>query len=107
MVQGKMETTKMENQIKKQMRTRVGRKRNPIKSEPFAMQLHTLRVQVPNNHILTQNHYYNSYYPNPKYLIIGYMDPLGYVNSVPHSEISGSSSAKGQTKMVEAVFLGY
>ena len=37
----------------------------------------TLRVQVPNNHILTQNLYYNYYYPNPKYLIIGYMDPLG------------------------------
>ena len=37
----------------------------------------TLRVQVPNNHILTQNLYYNYYYPNPKCLIIGYMDPLG------------------------------
>ena len=37
----------------------------------------TLRVQVPNNHILTQNLYYNYYYPKPKYLIIGYMDPLG------------------------------
>ena len=37
----------------------------------------TLRVQVPNNHILTQNLYYNYYYPNPKYLIIGYMDTLG------------------------------
>ena len=37
----------------------------------------TLRVLVPNNHILTQNLYYNYYYPNPKYLIIGYMDPLG------------------------------
>ena len=36
-----------------------------------------LRVQVPNNHILTPNLYYNYYYPNPKYLIIGYMDPLG------------------------------
>ena len=36
-----------------------------------------LRVQVPNNHILTQNLYYHYYYPNPKYLIIGYMDPLG------------------------------
>ena len=35
------------------------------------------RVQVPNNHILTQNLYYNYYCPNPKYLIIGYMDPLG------------------------------
>ena len=35
-----------------------------------------LRVQVPNNHILTQNQYYNYYYPKRKYLIIGYMDPL-------------------------------
>ena len=39
----------------------------------------TLRVQVLNIHILTQNLYYDYYYPNPKYLIIGYMDPLGYV----------------------------
>ena len=38
-----------------------------------------LRVQVPNNHILTQNLYYNYYYPKPKYLIIGYMDPLGNI----------------------------
>ena len=37
----------------------------------------TLRVHVPNNHILTQNLYYNYYYPKPKYPIIGYMDPLG------------------------------
>ena len=37
----------------------------------------TLRVQVSNNHILTQNQYYNYYYPKPKYLIIGYMDPVG------------------------------
>ena len=35
----------------------------------------TLRVQVPNNHILTQNLYYNYNYPKPKFLIIGYMDP--------------------------------
>ena len=34
-----------------------------------------LRVQVANKHVLTQNLYYNYYYPNPKYLIIGYMDP--------------------------------
>ena len=40
---------------------------------------HPLRVQVPNNHILTQNLYYNYYYPNPKYPIIGYMDPLGSI----------------------------
>ena len=37
----------------------------------------TLRVQVPNNHILAQNQYYNYYYPKPKYLVIGYMDSLG------------------------------
>ena len=37
----------------------------------------TLRVQVPNNQILTQNLYYNYYYKNPRYLIFGYMDPLG------------------------------
>ena len=39
----------------------------------------TLRVQVPNNHILTQNLCHNFYYQKPKYLIIWYMDPLGYV----------------------------
>ena len=33
-----------------------------------------LKVQVPNSHTLTQNLYYY-YYPTPKYLIIGYMDP--------------------------------
>ena len=36
-----------------------------------------IRVQVPNNHILAQNQYYNYYYPKTKYLIIGYLDPLG------------------------------
>ena len=35
----------------------------------------SLRVQVHNNHILAQDLYYNNYYPKPKYLIIGYMDP--------------------------------
>ena len=34
-----------------------------------------LRVQVPNNYILTPNLYYNQYYLNPKYPVIGYMDP--------------------------------
>ena len=37
----------------------------------------TLRAQVPNSHIIVQNLYYNYYYPKSKYLIIGYMDPLG------------------------------
>ena len=38
----------------------------------FCMRHVTLRVQVPN--ILTQNLYYDSYYPKPKYPIIGYLD---------------------------------
>ena len=33
--------------------------------------IYTLRVQVHNNHILNHNYYY----PNPKYLIIRYIDP--------------------------------
>ena len=37
----------------------------------------TLRVQVPNNHILTQNLYQDYYSPKPKYLTIGCLDPLG------------------------------
>ena len=43
-------------------------------------QLQTLTkgpVQVPNNHILTQNLYNNHYYPKLKSLIIGFLDPLG------------------------------
>ena len=32
-------------------------------------------TQRPNNHILTQNLYYNYYYQNPEYLILGYLDP--------------------------------
>ena len=43
---------------------------------PCALTL-PLRVQVLNNHILTQNLYYNYYYQDPKYKIIGYLDPLG------------------------------
>ena len=43
--------------------------------------LETLRVQVPNNHILAQNLHYDYYeLPKPKYLSIGYMDPLGEVS---------------------------
>ena len=42
----------------------------------------TLRVQVPSNHILTQNLYYNYHYPKPKYPIIVYLDPLGYCISL-------------------------
>ena len=38
----------------------------------------SLRVQVPNNYILTPNLYYNSYYPKPKSSIIGYVDALRF-----------------------------
>ena len=37
----------------------------------------SLRVQVPKNQILNQNQNHNYYYPKHKYLIIGYLDPLG------------------------------
>ena len=36
-----------------------------------------LRVPVRNNHLLAHNMYQNYYHPQPKYLIIGYLDPLG------------------------------
>ena len=55
-----------------------------------------LRVQVPNNHILTQNLYYNSYYPKLKDPIIGYLDPLGTL-IVPDrglGEVGGMRSAQ-------------
>ena len=59
--------------------------------------IYTLRVQVPNNHILTQNLYYNYYYPKPKYLIIGYMDPLGYIYiyMYSHPEVRCTSCSSG------------
>ena len=45
---------------------------------------------MPNNHVLTQNLYYNYYYPNPKYQIIGYMDPLGnIVTAVVYRDCAG------------------
>ena len=54
-----------------------------------------LRVQVPKNHILTQNLYYNYYYPNPKYLVIGYMDPLGPTMYLVPSSINQTLKMKG------------
>ena len=44
--------------------------------------LRGLRVQVPSNHILIQNLYYNYYYQSPQYPSIGYMDPTGYKDPV-------------------------
>ena len=37
--------------------------------------LQSLRVQVPNNHILTPKLYHNYSYQSPMYLILGYLDP--------------------------------
>ena len=44
-------------------------------SSNMKARLYYLRVQVPNNHILAQNLYYDYYYQIPKYPIIGHMDP--------------------------------
>ena len=42
----------------------------------------SLKVQVPNNYILTPNLYHNHYYPKPKYLIVGSSDPYGLPGTV-------------------------
>ena len=47
-----------------------------IRDFRFGGRSQTLRVQVPNIHTFTQNQYYNYYCLIPKYLLIGYMDPL-------------------------------
>ena len=39
-----------------------------------------LRVQVPNNHILTQNLYYNYYYPKTQVPNYGVLGPFGWMN---------------------------
>ena len=59
-----------------QRKIALQRKHESLRGLPTPVQL-SLRVQVYNNHILTQKVYYSYYYPKPKYLIIGYMDPLG------------------------------
>ena len=60
-------------------------------SKDLVGDIRSLRVQVPNNHILTQNLYHNSYYPKPKYLIIGHMDPLGQGPCRRHTVVVKSS----------------
>ena len=61
----------------------------------------SLRVQVPNNHILTQNLYYKYYYPKPKYLTIGYMDPLGLEGFIVFSGWSLDMTGKSSEKLVK------
>ena len=41
----------------------------------YALHLKYPRVQVPNDHILPQNLYYNDLRHNPRYPIIKYRDP--------------------------------
>ena len=62
--------------------------RSPLLASAVKMNV-TLRVQVPNNHILTQNLYYNYNYSKPKYLIIGYLDPLGKGSKVQIPQQAG------------------
>ena len=50
---------------------------------------------MTNNHLLTQNLYYNYYYPKPKYQIIGYLDPLGYSDSKEFTEMASSGPSQG------------
>ena len=52
---------------------------------------YSLRVQVPNSHTLTQNLYYNYYYPKPKNRIIGYLDLLGVFKRAPKAPQVGDS----------------
>ena len=60
----------------------------------------SLRVQVPNNHIRTPNLYCNYYYPNPKYLIIGYMDHLGLFMEKTFPKWPSSASLAGRQPRV-------
>ena len=47
----------------------------------------TLRVQVPDNHILTHNLRFYCY--KPKYLIVGYLDPLSKPYTFPCFRVPG------------------
>ena len=51
------------------------RREEQVNPKPQNQTLKGLSTDLP--HILAQNLYYSYYCPNPKYLIIGYMDPLG------------------------------
>ena len=53
-------------------------------TSPILLGLLKNNLEVSKRH--TQNLHWNSYYPKPKYLIIGYLDPLGLLH-----QISGDS----------------
>ena len=67
---------------------RKGVRVNNMVTVPYNTLFIILRVQVRNNHILTQNLYYNEYYLEPKYPIIGYLDGLGMCQSTSHLKTS-------------------
>ena len=48
--------------------------------------LSTLRVQVPNSHILSKTSKLHHYYPKPKYLLIGSFEPLKEPLKEPYNE---------------------
>ena len=52
--------------------------------------------------MLTQNLYYNHYYPNPKYLIIGYMDPLGTGGATMAFSSPAAEAEAARAQMLEA-----
>ena len=63
-----------------ELRVRDGYSRTSVSVCVCELSRVSLRVEVPNNQIITQNLYYNPSYPKPKRLIIGYLDPLSFVS---------------------------
>ena len=69
---------------------------------------------MPNNHIPTQNLYYNYYYPKPKYLIIGYMEPLGrwclrngrFIPSLVATSLQRSHGSCSQNSLKGVIYRG-
>ena len=81
-----------EQRLSKRSRTHSQSKLGLLHRSPGLWHDGALRVQVPNSHTLTQTcTILYSYYPKPKYLIIGYMDPLGSF-CVPMFTSAGASS---------------
>ena len=79
-----------------------------FQDDPINLPMHlSLRVQVPNSYILTQNLYYNYHCPKPKHLIIGYLDPLGFnvltcLHGLHLENTSGLGAAELHVQTIEA-----
>ena len=65
----------------------------------------TLRVQVPKNHTLTQNLYYNYYDQSPQYPIVGSLDPLGDWMSKPECSGEGHDLPSSQSRIPSGYLL--